>query len=84
MRVCRYDNKTASDQNHAVSRFEMEQTWQGGKSAVDAAIAQGILHVFRGPDGIEFCKRRVLTWGRDQGVKTGVGISKAVYVRGLK
>ena len=58
----------------------MEQTWRDGKAAVEEAIQKGILQAFVGPDGIEYCKRRVLKWGRDQGVSTTFGIQKAMYV----
>ena len=83
MEVPRFDKRDAHDINQATSRFELEQTWNGGSEAVQRAIDAGIIVSFRGPGGHEYCKKRVLEWGRHQGVETKAGIQKA-YVASTK
>jgi len=77
MHTPRYDRRTATDENEAIPRFELEQTWRDGAVGVARAIEMGVLQNFRGPGGIEYCKKRTLKWGRDQGVSTLARIAKA-------
>ena len=67
----------ASDRNKAVSRIELEETWKNGAQGVQRAIDAGALQTFMGPGGVEFCRKRELSWGQDQEVTRTAGISKA-------
>ena len=62
-----------------MSRLELEQTWRDGAPAVQKAIDTGVLQLFRGPGGVEYVRKRVLEWGREQGNETKAGIKKAFY-----
>ena len=76
----RFDNRHASDLNEAITRIEVENTWSGGAAAVERAIATGALLAFTGPGGVEYVKKRILRWGRDQGVSNDSSLQRACYV----
>ena len=76
-RAPRHDKRFARSEWTAKPRFEYEQTWRGGESAVQQAINMGILRAFWGADGIEYVEKGSYKYGREGSVETVGGTSKA-------
>lgn len=77
----RYDKTFAKDWNEAIPRVELDNTWNGGRDAVQRAIDSGAYTLLAGPGGVEYVQKRILRWGRDAGRETSGEIKKASRVR---